>query len=553
MPQPVRVAFLGGLGEIGRNCMVVEHDDKLLLIDCGLMFPDADMHGIDLVLPDFTWLRQNADRVVACVATHGHEDHVGGLQFLLRELSFPIYGSAVTLGLARNRIEEAGLLGRTELIVVKDNERRKIGPFDVEFIPVTHSVPHAFAIALHTPQGVVIHSGDFKLDLTPVDGRRTDLARLGELACSDGVRLLMSDSTNAEECGHAPSESSVGRVLRQLFNEQTGRRIITASFASHIHRIQQIAEAAVASGRVVATLGLSMKKNVRMARELGLIKLPDSAFIDVEEIDRYEPGKVCVISTGSQGEPMSALALLARGENRWVKVGDHDTVILSSHAIPGNEGNVSRVIDGLLRAGVEVIHSGIADVHATGHAQADELKTYLSIVEPEYFVPVHGEYRHMVAHAKLAGVMGVPSENVTVCEDGDVIELTDDGLSKVGRVPAGYLYVDGIVGDVGQGVLRDRKVLAEEGVVVVVVTVDIESGKVLTGPEIITRGWVYAPEAEDLLDEACDTVAAAVEKELAAGMRDVENLERQVRRAAGKFVSDRTKRRPMIVPVVMEA
>lgn len=553
MPQPVRVAFLGGLGEIGRNCMVVEHDDKLLLIDCGLMFPDADMHGIDLVLPDFTWLRENADRVVACVATHGHEDHVGGLQFLLRELSFPIYGSAVTLGLARNRIEEAGLMGRTELIVVKDNERRKIGPFDVEFIPVTHSVPHAFAIALHTPQGVVIHSGDFKLDLTPVDGRRTDLARLGELACSDGVRLLMSDSTNAEECGHAPSESSVGRVLRQLFNEQSGRRIITASFASHIHRIQQIAEAAVASGRVVATLGLSMKKNMRMARDLGLIKLPDSAFIDVEEIDRYEPGKVCVISTGSQGEPMSALALLARGENKWVKVGDRDTVILSSHAIPGNEGNVSRVIDGLLRAGVEVIHSGIADVHATGHAQADELKTYLSIVEPEYFVPVHGEYRHMVAHAKLAGVMGVPSENVTVCEDGDVIELTDDGLSKVGRVPAGYLYVDGIVGDVGQGVLRDRKVLAEEGVVVVVVTVDIESGKVLTGPEIITRGWVYAPEAEDLLDEACDTVAAAVEKELAAGMRDVENLERQVRRAAGKFVSDRTKRRPMIVPVVMEA
>lgn len=553
MPQPVRVAFLGGLGEIGRNCMVVEQDDKLLLIDCGLMFPDADMHGIDLVLPDFTWLRENADRVVGCVATHGHEDHVGGLQFLLRDLSFPVYGSAVTLGLARNRIEEAGLMGRTELIVVQDNDRRRIGPFDVEFIPVTHSVPHAFAVALHTPQGVIIHSGDFKLDLTPVDGRRTDLARLGELACSEGVRLLMSDSTNAEECGHAPSESSVGRVLRQLFNEQAGRRIITASFASHIHRIQQIAEAAVASGRVVATLGLSMKKNVRMARDLGLIKLPDSAFVDVEEIDRYEPGKVCVISTGSQGEPMSALALLARGENKWVKVGDRDTVILSSHAIPGNEGNVSRVIDGLLRAGVEVIHSGIADVHATGHAQADELKTYLSIVEPEYFVPVHGEYRHMVAHAKLAEVMGVPPENVTVCEDGDVIELTDDGLSKVGRVPAGYLYVDGIVGDVGQGVLRDRKVLAEEGVVVVVVTVDIESGKVLTGPEIITRGWVYAPEAEDLLDEACDTVAAAVEKELAAGMRDVENLERQVRRAAGKFVSDRTKRRPMIVPVVMEA
>ena len=553
MPAPVRVAFLGGLGEIGRNCMVVEQDDKLLLIDCGLMFPDADMHGIDLVLPDFTWLRENADRVVGCVATHGHEDHVGGIQFLLRDLSFPVYGSAVTLGLARHRIEEAGLLGRTELITVRDNERRMIGPFDVEFIPVTHSVPHAFAIAIHTPQGVVIHSGDFKLDLTPVDGRRTDLARLGAIASTEGVRLLMSDSTNAEECGHAPSESSIGRVLRQLFNEQKGRRIITASFASHIHRIQQIAEAAVESGRVVATLGLSMKKNMRMARDLGLIKLPDSAFVDIEEIDRFEPGRVCVISTGSQGEPMSALALLARGENKWVKVGEHDTVILSSHAIPGNEGNVSRVIDGLLRAGVEVIHSGIADVHATGHAQADELKTYLSILKPEFFVPVHGEYRHMIAHAKLGRTMGIPHDRVLVCEDGDVIELTDDGLEKAGRVPAGYLYVDGIVGDVGQGVLRDRRVLAEEGVVVVVVTVDIETGKVLTGPEIITRGWVYAPEAEDLLDEACDTVAAAVERELAAGVRDVENLERQVRRAAGKFVSERTKRRPMIVPVVMEA
>jgi ribonuclease J len=553
MASPVRITFLGGLGEIGRNCMVVEQDDRLLLIDCGLMFPDPDMHGIDLVLPDFTWLHQNADRVVGCVATHGHEDHVGGLQFLLRDMSFPVYGSAVTLGLARNRIEEAGLLRKTDLVVVRDNERRMIGPFDVEFIPVTHSVPHAFAIALHTPQGVVIHSGDFKLDLTPVDGRRTDLARIGEIASSQRVRLLMSDSTNAEECGHSPSESGVGRVLRQIFHEQQGRRVITASFASHIHRIQQIAEAAHDAGRVVATLGLSMKKNVRMARELGILTLPESVFVDIEKIDDYEPGRVCVISTGSQGEPMSALALLARGENRWVKISEHDTVILSSHAIPGNESNVSRVIDGLLRAGAEVIHSGIADVHATGHAQADELKTYLSIVQPEWFVPVHGEYRHLVAHAKLGEVMGIPHDNVIVCEDGDVIELSDAGLEKTARVPAGYLYVDGIVGDVGQGVLRDRRVLAEEGVVVVVVTVDVDSGKVLTGPEIITRGWVYAPEAEDLLDEACDTVAAAVERELAAGARDVDHLEREVRRAAGKFVNERTKRRPMIVPVVMEA
>ncbi len=553
MTAPVKITFLGGLGEIGRNCMAIEQDGKLLLIDCGLMFPDADMHGIDLVLPDFTWLRENKDRVVGCVATHGHEDHVGALQYLLRELSFPIFGSAVTLGLARNRIEEAGLLGRTELVVVKDGERRMIGPFDVEFIPVTHSVPHAHAVVVHTPQGVIVHSGDFKLDLTPVDGRRTDLARLGAIASNEGVRVLLADSTNSEEAGHAPSEKAVGAVLRAIFAEQTGRRIITASFASHLHRIQQIADAAIANGRIVATLGLSIKKNVRMGRELGILNIPDKSLIDIEEADKYRPEQLCIVSTGSQGEPMSALGLLARGENRWVKVGDSDTVILSSHAIPGNEGNVNRVIDGLLRAGVDVIHSGVADVHATGHAQADELKTYLSIVKPEYYVPIHGEYRHLVANSKLGVVMGVPPQNVLLCEDGDVLTLNDDGLTPTGRVPAGYLYVDGIVGDVGQGVLRDRKVLAEEGVVVVVVTVDIQSGKVLTGPEIITRGWVYAPEAEDLLDEACDRVADAIEAALAKGERNVDQLERDVRRAAGKFVSERTKRRPMIVPVVMEA
>lgn len=551
MSDSIRLYFLGGLGEIGRNCMVVEQDHKLLLIDCGLMFPAADMHGIDLVLPDFTFLRENADRIVGCVATHGHEDHVGGLQFLLRELSLPIYGSDITLGLAAHRIDEAGLLGKTKLVVVNDGERHKIGPFEVEFLPVTHSVPHAHAVVLHTPQGVIVHSGDFKLDLTPVDGRRTDLARLGELAKSGGIRLLMADSTNAEESGHAPSESSVGSVLRQLFVEHSDRRIITASFASHIHRIQQIAEAAIDQGRFVATLGRSMQKNVRLAIDLGLMKIPASRLIDIEKIDDYPPEKVCIISTGSQGEPMSALSLLSRGENRWVKIGDHDTVILSSHAIPGNEHNVNRVIDGLLRSGARVVHSGIADVHATGHAQADELKTYLSIVQPEWYVPIHGEYRHLLANAGLATTMGVARDHVSLVSNGDVLELSDDGLDVVGRVPAQNLYVDGIVGDVGHGVLRDRRVLADEGVVVVVVTVDSATNKVLTGPEIITRGWVYAPEAEDLLDEACDTVAAAVERALADGVHDIDGLEKEVRRTTGRFVNERTKRRPMIVPVVM--
>ncbi|MDJ0770158.1 MAG: ribonuclease J [Ilumatobacter sp.] len=562
---PIRIVFLGGLGEIGRNCMAIEQgsgaDRSIVLIDCGLMFPDADMHGIDLVLPDFSYLRDNANDIVALVATHGHEDHVGGIQFLLRDDDgighlrdepLPIYGARLTLGLARNRIEEAGLLGRCTMVPVEDNERVEVGPFGVEFIPVTHSVPHAHAIAVHTTQGIVLHSGDWKLDLTPVDGRRTDLARIGQLTAGKGVRLLLADSTNAEEPGYAPSETSVGAVLDALFVQHRGRRIITASFASHLHRIQQIADAAINAGRKVATLGLSMKKNVRLGRDLQVVDIPESSLIDIEDIDRYEPGEVCVISTGSQGEPMSALSLLARGENKFVKLGEHDTVILSSHAIPGNESNVNKVIDGLLRRGAEVVHSGVVDVHATGHAQADEIKTYLSLVKPEWYVPIHGEFRHMVANANLGHLMGIPRRNVVLCEDGDVIELGDDGLEHSGRVPSGYVYVDGIVGDVGQGVIRDRRVLGEEGVVVVVVTVDIQTGKVLTGPDIITRGWVYAPEAEDLLDEACDRVSAAVEQALEHGERDVEALERDVRRAAGKFVNERTKRRPMIVPVVME-
>src|SRR5918995_1385806 len=557
MAGPVRIVFLGGLGEIGRNCMAIEQGvgdgRRIVLIDCGLMFPGPDLHGIDLVLPDFTYLIENGSRIDGLVATHGHEDHVGGIQFLLRHLSFPIYGSALTLGLARNRIEEAGLLGRTELRPVLDGEQVRVGPFLVEFVPVTHSVPHAHAVVVHTSQGVILHSGDFKLDLTPVDGRRTDIARIGQLAKTEGIRVLLCDSTNAEESGYAPSERSGGGVLRALSAEHRDRRVITATFASHLHRIQQIADAAIANGRKVATLGLSMRKNVQLGTDLGVLRIPASSIVDIEDIDRYAPGDICVISTGSQGEPMSALGLLARGENKFVKLSEHDTVILSSHAIPGNESNVNRVVDGLLKAGAQVVHSGVADVHATGHAQADEIKTYLSIAQPAWYVPVHGEFRHLMANARLGEIMGVPHDHVLVCEDGDVLEVTDSGVEVAGRVSAGYLYVDGIVGDVGTGVLRDRRLLASEGVVVVVVTVDTQTGKVLVGPEIITRGWVYAPEAEDLLDEACDIIATAVERVLAEGVRDVEALERDVRRAAGRFVSERTRRRPMIVPVVMEA
>jgi ribonuclease J len=549
---PVKVTFLGGLGEIGRNCACIEVDGAIMLLDCGLMFPDLDMLGIDLVLPDFTYLRENADRIVGCITTHGHEDHTGGLSFLLRELSFPLYGTALTLGLARNRIEEAGLVDRTEFNVVQDGERRTIGPFDVEFIPVTHSVPHGIATAFHTPQGVILHTGDFKLDLTPVDGRLTDLGRIGAIASTEGIRLLLSDSTNADEPGHASSETSVGGVLYDLFHRYEGRRVITTCFASHIHRVQQIADAAVAFDRVVATMGLSMKKNVRLAREMGLLHIPESHLRDVADVGDLPPGNVCVISTGSQGEPMSALSLMAANENRWLSLREGDVVIMSSHPIPGNEQDVSKVIDGLVRAGAEVVHSGIADVHASGHAKAEDLKMYLSIARPDWFVPVHGEYRHLVAHAELGRQMGVAADHVVICTDGDQLTLDEQGLRRTAQVPAGYLYVDGIIGDVGTGVLRDRRVLAEEGVVVVIVGVDRGTGAILMGPEIITRGWVYEAEAEDLLDQCAERVRDAVKQAFQNDAADIENLQRVVRRAAGRFVNEQTRRRPMIVPVVME-
>ncbi len=553
MADPVRITFLGGLGEIGRNCACIELDGRIMLLDCGLMFPNLEMPGVDLVLPDFTYLRDNADRVEACILTHGHEDHTGGLAYLLQDLSLPVYGSALTLGLARNRIEEAGMLSRVELMPVADGERRRIGPFDVEFIPVTHSVPHGYATALHTPQGIVLHSGDFKLDLAPVDGRHTDLSRIGALASEHGIRLLLSDSTNAEEPGYTASESSVGVALRGLFEEHRDKRIIIACFSSHVHRVQQVCDAAIGCGRYVATLGRSMAKNVALARRLGVLRLPDDALIDIERLDEFDPAQVCVVSTGSQGEPMSALSLMAASENKWLRLGEGDLVIISAHAIPGNEWAVAKVIDGLYRLGAEVVHSDQAEIHVSGHAKQAELQTMLAVAKPEAFIPVHGEFRHLTHHARLAEGMGVDESRVLLCEDGDVVTLDDGGIAKTDRVPAGYLYVDGIVGDVGHGVLRDRRALSAEGLIVVVVTIDGQAGKLLTGPEIITRGWVHAPEAEGLLDDARGAVQASLEEAIEEGARDHDTLRRHARSAMGRIVGERTRRRPMIVPVVMEA
>jgi ribonuclease J len=413
-------------------------------------------------------------------------------------------------------------------------------------------VPQAFATAYHTSQGTILHSGDFKIDLTPVDHRLTDLAHIGALADTDGIRLLLADSTNADQPGHSRSESSVGEVLYNLMHHQEGRRVVVACFASHIHRIQQLADAAVAFGRVIAPLGRSMRRNVTMARELGLLQIPDRALIAAEKIGDHDPAKVMVICTGSQGEPMSALAQLATGDNRFLALTDDDTVILSSHPIPGNEHAVTRVIDNLFRLGADVVHSGISDVHATGHAKREELKLYQSIVQPEWFVPVHGEYHHLVAHARIAELMGVPSENILVAEDGDRLVLDDEGLRKAGTVPADYVYVHGTVGDVSTNVLADRQVLSREGLVSVIVCVD-RKGALVAGPEVATRGWVHSGDSAALIAELSERVGGAVRDALASGRPNDQELAKVIRRSAGSFVSDRTRRRPVIVPVVLRS
>lgn len=526
-----------------------------MLIDCGLMFPDDDMAGVDLVLPDFTYLKENAHRVEGVVATHGHEDHIGALSFLLEEMPLTIVGSPLTIGLARNRVEERGVIDQASFIEVSDNDRIQIGPFDLEFFPVTHSVPHGFATAFHTPQGVILHSGDLKLDMTPVDGRLTDLAGLGHLAKDDGVRLFLCDSTNAETPGFSASETSIGQSIHDLFRARDGRRIIVACFASHIHRVQQIADAAIACGRTVATLGRSMNNNVALAREMGLLRIPDSSLRSIEDVEDIDDAKLCVISTGSQGEPMSALARMATGDNRWLDVHEGDCVILSSHPIPGNESSVSRVIDGLLRRGAEVVHSGNANVHATGHAQSEELKVLHSIVQPEWFVPVHGEYRHMAEHARLAARMGIKADHILLCSDGDSVIVDDKGVRRGEEVPAEYIYIDGTVSALDHNVLLERRILGEDGFVNVIIPISINgpNAELLDEPAVISRGWVDGDDGDLLRKEARLAVRQAVETALSDGVRTRQELERVARRSIGRFINKKTRLRPMVVPVVLGA
>ncbi|MCY3851432.1 MAG: ribonuclease J [Acidimicrobiaceae bacterium] len=552
MAEPVRITFLGGLGEIGRNCAAIETEGRIVVLDCGQMFAGDDLPGVDAVLPDLDWLIANADRVGAVIATHAHEDHIGALPYLLGHMALPIYGSEFTLGMIKHKLREAGLNNRADLRRISDGDRMMIGPFDCEFLPVTHSIPSGNITAFHTGQGVILHSSDFKLDLTPVDGRRTDLSRIGALANDPGVRLMLADSTNADSPGASRSEKEIGAVLTGLLRANDGRRVVVASFASHIHRLQQVADAAIATNRVVVPIGLSMRRNVKLARDVGILRIPAHAIKEAEDIADLDPARVCVVCTGSQGEPRAALTQMARGESRWLALDENDTVIFSAHPIPGNETAVAAVRNGLARLGAKVIHSGQVDVHTSGHGKQTELRTLHSVAVPEFFVPVHGEYAHLVAHRDLALEMGMEDDHVLLAEDGDQLELSDAGLVHLGSVGGDHLYVDGTVGDLGNAVLGDRRVLGDDGFVVVVVHVDVERRELLAGPDVVSRGWVEQPALRAHETAVVDAVERAVMQALDDGVDDLARLSQIVRRTAGGVVSERTRRRPMIVPMVRD-
>ena len=519
-----------------------------MLLDCGQLFPD-DRPGVDAVLPDFTWLRQRADRIEGCVVTHAHEDHIGGLPYLLRELSFPIYGSPFTLGMIRGKLQSAGV-AVPDLVPLEDHDRHTIGPFDCEFLPVTHSTPSGLMTVFGTPQGLILHSSDFKLDPTPVDGRVTDLARLEKLSADPGIRLLLADSTNADSAGSSASESEIGPVLQQIFEEHAARRIVIGAFSSHVHRIQQIADAAVATNRRVVVLGPSMVRNVGLARQLGLLRISDDVLTSEGELDGLDPARTCVVCTGSQGEPRAALALMARGRHRSITIGDRDTVVFSSHPIPGNEAAVSRLHNDLSRQGARLVHSGQLGVHTTGHGKADELLALHTAADPELFIPVHGEYAHLAAHHQLALERGMAPGRVLRCTDGDRVRLDSDGLRYQKRVSDEYVMVDTAGAPVSEGLVEERRALAEEGFVVVRVVVDGKRGRLAEQPFVETRGWIEPDEREDWCETVANEVVRVLVPVLVDGERGVRELARLVRRATGRLVNARTGRRPALVPVV---
>lgn len=551
-PKPIKVSFLGGLNEVGKNMTLFEYGEDMFLVDCGLAFPDQDMLGVDLVLPDFTYVERNADRIRGIVITHGHEDHIGGLPYLLKVLNVPVYGTKLTIGLIQGKLREHGLLNSASLNVIKPGDVITLGGFTVEAIHVNHSIPDALGLAIRCEGGTIVHTGDFKIDTTPIDGGMMDLGRLAEIG-QEGVLCLMSDSTNAERPGFTESERKVGESFETLFRKAGNNRIIVATFSSNIHRVQQIMNVAASLGRKVALVGRSLENVVSISAELGYLNIPEGIVIDINMINRYPADKLVIITTGSQGEPMSALTRMAFSDHRKVEIHPNDYVIISATPIPGNEKTVSRVVNELMKLGADVVYEKMYEVHVSGHACQEELKMIMGIIKPKYFIPVHGELKHLRKHAGLALSMGIPKENILIADNGRVAEISKKALRCTSTVPAGRVFVDGYgVGDVGSVVLRDRKHLAQDGLVIVAVCIDRESGMIVSGPDVVTRGFVYVKESEELINAAREVAVEAIEAQTDGGYFDWNSIKASLRDEISHLMYERTKRSPMILPVIME-
>ncbi|WP_346877432.1 ribonuclease J [Clostridium sp. UBA5712] len=547
----VKVIPLGGLGEIGKNITAIEYDKDIVVIDCGIAFPDEEMYGVDLIIPDITYLMDNKERVKAFVLTHGHEDHIGSLPYILKQLNIPVYGTRLTLGILGNKLKEHFLENEYTLKTVEAGETIEFEDIKVEFIRNTHSIADSCSLAIHTPIGNIVHTGDFKIDYTPIDGLVMDLERISELG-KEGVLLLMADSTNVERQGHSLSEKSIGQTLNRIFSTATGR-VIVATFASNIHRMQQIADASVKYKRKIAFSGRSMENISTVAMELGYLHIPEGTMINVDDIRNYRNEEITIITTGSQGEPMAGLARIAFSNHRKIQLEPDDLFIISASPIPGNDKLISKVINELYKKGADVIYEALEDIHVSGHACQEELKLIHSLVHPKYFMPVHGEYRHLKHHKDLAKSLGMEDKNIFIMNTGDILQLSEDEARISGRVHTGRVLVDGIgVGDVGNIVLRDRRYLGQDGMVVVVVTIEKESYSILAGPDIITRGFVYAKEAEDMINKIRDIAREEIENSLSNNQIEWYVLKTNVKRSIERFLYDETKRRPTIFPIIME-
>ena len=550
--KPLKIIPLGGLGEIGKNITLYEYDGDMFLVDCGMSFPDEEMPGIDIVIPDFTYVLENKDKIKGLVVTHGHEDHIGAIPYLLRNFNIPIYATRLTIGLIEGKLKEHKLLSDAKLNTVKPGEKVTLGKFTVEFIHVNHSIPDAVGFAITTPTGTVIHTGDFKIDTTPIDDFVIDIGRFSEYG-KKGVLALLADSTNAERPGYTSSEKLVGGSFSNLFNKAEGHRIIVATFSSNIHRIQQIIDEAVHCKRKVAVSGRSMLNVVTVAAELGYLNVPDNVLIDLADIKNYEPGNIVIITTGSQGEPLSALHRIAFSDHRQIEIIPGDMIIISATPIPGNEKLVSKVINELMKSGANVVYERMYDVHVSGHACQEELKLMMSIVKPKYFIPLHGEQKHLMKHALLAEQVGISENNVLVATNGAVIELSKEKMSCNDTVQAGRILVDGLgVGDVGSIVLRDRKHLSDDGIIVVAVSIDRISRQIVSGPDVVSRGFVYVKESEELMTEITDLVDDILERCYMQNIRDWNTTKSRIKDGVSKFLFSKTKRSPMILPVIME-